>query len=207
MSVRAGAPKRRAGLLARLRAFGRDGRGVAAVEFAFIAPILLAMYFLTMETSQAIETSKKVGRLGSMVADLVTQQPSILKADLDAIMKIGQSTLKPYQRSNPSITITGISISSDAKPVVQVAWSRKLVNGVYSAGAAKNSTTTVPASLVIPGTFLVRVESNLTYKPMITWSASGKSTLGLAAAFDSIDMGDTYYLRPRVSTSIPCSDC
>jgi len=207
MSFRAGAPEKKAGLMARLRSFGRDGRGVAAVEFAFIAPILLAMYFLTMETSQAIETSKKVARLGSMVADLVTQQQSLAKADIDAIMQIGQSTLQPYGRSQPTIIVTGITISTDATPKVQVAWSRKMVNGVTSADAAKNSTTTVPASLIIPGTFLVRVQSQLAYKPVITWSATDKTALGLSAAFDNIDMGDSYYLRPRVSASIPCSDC
>ena len=27
----------------------KDRRGVAAIEFAFIAPVLLAMYFVTME--------------------------------------------------------------------------------------------------------------------------------------------------------------
>ena len=51
-----------------------DRRGVAAVEFALIAPLLLSMYFVTMEVSQGIEANKKVGRVGSIVADLVTQQ-------------------------------------------------------------------------------------------------------------------------------------
>ncbi|TIV67834.1 MAG: pilus assembly protein, partial [Mesorhizobium sp.] len=82
-------------ILAKVARFCRDRRGVAAIEFAFIVPVLLIMYFITMEASQAIETSKKVSRIGSMVADLVTQQPSVKTADLDAIMKIGTSTLQP----------------------------------------------------------------------------------------------------------------
>ncbi|TIN81988.1 MAG: pilus assembly protein, partial [Mesorhizobium sp.] len=75
--------------------FWSDRRGIAAVEFALIMPILLIMYFLTMEASQAIETSKKVSRIGSMVADLVTQQTNVAKADVDAIMQIGSVTLQP----------------------------------------------------------------------------------------------------------------
>ena len=39
-----------------------DRRGVAALEFALIAPLLLSMYFVTMEVAQAIESNKKVGR-------------------------------------------------------------------------------------------------------------------------------------------------
>ncbi|MBN9256856.1 MAG: hypothetical protein BGO93_01610 [Mesorhizobium sp. 65-26] len=185
----------------------RDRRGIAAIEFALIVPILLIMYFITMEASQAIETNKKVSRIGSMVADLVTQQQSVLAADLDAIMKIGTSTLQPYNRSTPQIIITAIQVTTDTTPKVQVVWSRKVVNGVSSVDAAKNTITTVPDSLKIAGTFLIRVESDLTYQPIITWSADAKKRTGLVSAFDKIPMSETYYLRPRRSQTIPCSDC
>jgi Flp pilus assembly protein TadG len=165
------------------------------------------MYFVTMEVSQAIETNKKVARVGSMVADLVTQQQTITKSELDAIMAIGQSILQPYNRSNPTIIITAIEITDETTPKVQVFWSRKLVNGTTLAGAAKGTITTVPAALNTRGSFLVRVESDLNYKPVITWAATGKQTLGLTAAFDSISMGETYYLRPRMSQQVTCSDC
>jgi Flp pilus assembly protein TadG len=187
--------------------FCRDRRGVAAIEFAFIVPVLLIMYFITMEASQAIETSKKVSRIGSMVADLVTQQQAVVKADLDAMMQIGTSTLQPYNRSLPTIIITGIQITDEASPRVQVAWSRKLVGTTYTVDAAKNTITTVPSTLTIRNTFLVRVESDLGYKPIITWSASNSQTLGLTSVFNNISMSETYYLRPRRSPTIPCSDC
>jgi Flp pilus assembly protein TadG len=190
-----------------LARFGRDRGGIAAIEFAFIAPILLAMYFLTMEVSQAIETNKKLSRVGSMVADLVTQQGSVTKADLNAIMQIADSTLLPYHRSKPTITITGINISGTAPLKATVEWSRKVTNGTYAAGAANGTEVTMPTSLMIPNSFLVRVVSDLDYKPVITWAADGKSVLGLTAAFDSLSMGETYYLRPRMTTTISCSDC
>jgi Flp pilus assembly protein TadG len=187
--------------------FCRDRRGVAAIEFAFIVPVLLIMYFITMEASQAIETSKKVSRIGSMVADLVTQQQTVVSADLDAIMKIGTSTLQPYNRSLPTIIITAIQITDEASPKVQVVWSRKLVGSTYSADAAKDSATTVPATLKIRNTFLIRVESQLGYQPIIAWTADNAKPLGLTSAFSNISMGETYYLRPRRSPTIPCSNC
>ncbi|WFP63000.1 TadE/TadG family type IV pilus assembly protein [Mesorhizobium sp. WSM4904] len=185
----------------------RDRRGVAAIEFAFIAPVLLIMYFITMEASQAIETSKKVSRIGSMVADLVTQQTTVTKADLDAIMKIGTSTLQPYNRSTPTIIITGIQISDQASPQARVAWSRKLAGTTYSADAKKDDPTTVPSTLNIRNTFLVRVESDLGYEAMITWSADESKALGLTSVFNKIPMGETYYLRPRRGPTVPCTDC
>lgn len=208
MFLRAGAQSLTARLRAGAATLFADRRGVAAVEFAFIAPLLLAMYFVTMEVSQGIETSKKVSRIGSMVADLVAQQSqSVERDDLDAIMKIAEATLQPYNRSQPKIIVTAIRISTDNTPKVQVAWSRKMVNGVYSVDAAANSTTTVPASLNIKGSFLIRVQSQLDYKPVITWAASAKKTLGLLSAFDNIAMNETYYLRPRMSPEIACPKC
>ncbi|PZV37310.1 TadE/TadG family type IV pilus assembly protein [Mesorhizobium kowhaii] len=203
--MRAGAHLKTSGIWRKAIRFGSDRRGIAAVEFALIMPILLAMYFMTMEASQAIETSKKVSRIGSMVADLVTQQTTVVKADIDAIMAIGAVTLQPYNRSVPGITITAIQVTSDATPLVQVMWSRKLVNGVASAGP---STATVPAKLKVAGTFLIRVDSTLGYTPVIAWSStSDQQRLGLTSAFNNIAMGETYYLRPRRSTTIPCGDC
>ncbi|MEW6632738.1 MAG: TadE/TadG family type IV pilus assembly protein [Pseudomonadota bacterium] len=203
----AGAHLRISAVVARLTRFCRDRSGIAAIEFAFIVPVLLIMYFITMEASQAIETSKKVSRIGSMVADLVTQQQSVLSTDLDAIMAIGNSTLQPYNRSTPKIIITAIQISTDPTPKVQVVWSRKLVSGTTSVDAAAGSTTTVPTSLSVAGTFLIRVESDLAYQPMITWSANSSQAMGLTSAFSNISMSETYYLRPRRSQTIPCTGC
>ncbi|TIP80241.1 MAG: pilus assembly protein [Mesorhizobium sp.] len=204
---RAGAHLRTARICSKAIRFCRDRRGVAAVEFAFIVPVLLVMYFMTMEASQAIETSKKVSRIGSMVADLVTQQQTITAADLDGIMQIGNSTLQPYNRSTPEIIITAIEVTNEPTPRVVVAWSRKMVGGAFSADAAKNSITTVAPQLNVKGTFLIRVESNLAYQPIITWSADSEKRLGLSSAFDSISMGETYYLRPRRSPTITCDTC
>lgn len=58
----------------RLKQLVRDRRGIAAVEFAIIVPLLLAMYFVTLEAGQGLETNKKLGRVASIVADLVTQE-------------------------------------------------------------------------------------------------------------------------------------
>lgn len=185
----------------------RDRRGVAAVEFAFIAPVLLALYFVTMEVSQGIEANKKVSRVAAMVADLVTQQPEIKRSELEAIMKIGNAIIHPYNRTIPAIEVTGIWIPDENNPTPVVQWSRKVSNNIFSTGAPKNSTATVPEKLKIPGTFLVKVSTSLDYRPVITWAAEEKASMGLAAAFDKIGMNETYLLRPRMTTTIQCADC
>jgi Flp pilus assembly protein TadG len=190
----------------RVKQLLHDRSGVAALEFALIVPLLLCLYFVTMEVAQAIETNKRVGRVGSMVADLVTQQQTMSKDELEAIMRIGEATLQPYNRSQPDITITAIEVVDES--TAKVVWSRKLVEGTPEVGDAKDKPVTdLPSTLKITGSFLIRAESSLEYKPIITWVASAKSTLGLASAFDGISMKETYYLRPRMSTTIPCDNC
>ena len=190
-----------------IRQFKRNTGGMAAIEFAFIAPVLIALYFMTMEISQGIETNKKVGRIASMVGDLVTQQQVINKSELDAILELGGSVMKPYSRSNPNIEITAIEITDEPTPKVKVVWSRKLHNGTKSQGDAPGTVTTVPTKLKIRDTFLVRVTSDLDYKPVIVWTADQKSELNMGGAFDSVQMDETYYLRPRMSPTITCTDC
>ncbi|MCV0395009.1 MAG: pilus assembly protein [Rhizobiaceae bacterium] len=186
----------------------KDRRGVAAVEFAFVAPLLIALYFTTIEISQAIDTNKKVGRLASMVGDLVTQQQTVTKADMRGILDVSNTVLFPYSRSKATVTITAIEVTDEATPKTKVVWSyRKLPNGSFQNGYAKDSLTTLPASLTVAGSFLIRVEADLRYYPILLWSAEAKADIGLAAAFDKLEMGESYLLRPRRSTRIPCEDC
>lgn len=200
------------GLMARLRRLLGDKRGVAAVEFAFIAPLLLSLYFMTMEVSQGIETNKKVGRIGSMVADLITQNQEISRTELEAVMEIGGAIVQPYNRSLPSVRVVAIRITDEENPKARVAWSRKMVGGTFSSVVANDTVVDIPDKLKIRNTFLIQVTGELNYRPVIAWTANGVShedqkLLGLGAAFDNIEMAETYYLRPRMSPEIPCKGC
>jgi Flp pilus assembly protein TadG len=73
--------------------FSNEKSGVAAVEFVFIAPLLITLWLGTMEISQGIEINKKVGRSASMIGDIVTQTDVISLADLEDVIKIGASVL------------------------------------------------------------------------------------------------------------------
>lgn len=185
------------------RAFLKSRRGVAAIEFAMITPLLLVFYFFVMELGQGIETSKKISRVGSMVADLVSQQGRYVETgDLDPIMSIGEAILQPYNRSRADIVITGIEIDKDAK--AKVKWSRKMEAGAFGRGAAEGDAATVPDDLKIPETFLLRVTAKLGYSPIVT---DKTAAFGLLNAFDDIPMSETYYLRPRMSSDIRCGNC
>lgn len=176
-----------------------DKSGIAAVEFAFVVPVLLISYLGAIEVGQAIDVNKKVGRSASMVADLITQEQDIDRDQVRAMMNIGNLILEPFTRFDLAIEVTAIEVTTDPTPKTQVVWSQKVENGSFTTPHAAGSITTLPSTLETPGSFIIRVQSDLEYQPIITWV--------LASRGGKINMDETYYLRPRVTNRIECSDC
>jgi len=196
--------------LAPARRFLADGGGVAAIEFAFMVPILICLYFGSMEVGQAVEANKKVGRISSMVADLVTQQQAVTPEVLKGIMEIGAATIKPYNRSTPTIKITAIQLSDEATPkAVEVWWRSLLPNGSTNGGISTTKTPSpaLPTALNLRNTFLVRVETTMPYKLVLTYTKNQASSFGFERFFSGISMSEIYYLRPRMSDKITCDTC
>ncbi|MGB7432830.1 MAG: TadE/TadG family type IV pilus assembly protein [Ahrensia sp.] len=189
-------------LFSRLRTpfkrFTRDAKGVAAVEFALIFPVMLALYLGSVEISGGLQTNKNVGKTASMVGDLITQQEDITRAELTAIAEIGEALLFPYQETSPTITMVGIQIDNNPTAAARVAWSGRYRNGAFSRPLPVGQIVNIPSRLRIPGTFIVQSRTDLDYKPIVTWTTPSG---GL------INMDETYYLRPRLSDTVDCTDC
>lgn len=189
-------------LLSRIRAhltrFKHDGEGVAAVEFALIFPVMIALYLGSVEISGAFQTNKNVGKTSSMVGDLITQQDDITRNELQAIAEIGEALLFPYQETKPEITMTGIQIDNNAAATARVSWSQRYQNGSMSSPFATGQIVTIPSRLRIPGTFIIQSTTKLDYKPIVTWSTEGGGF---------INMNETFYLRPRLSDTVNCTNC
>ena len=184
------------------RQFGKHTEGAAAVEFVFVVPIMLALYFGTMEFSQAIEVNKKAGRASSLIADLVTQQAIITKAEIVAIANIATATLQPYNRAEPTVEVVGIQVTDEPTPKVKVVWSQRVIGGVGSSFLTVGSEITIPTELKIRNTFIVRGGLTVNYFPITTYSMASKTS-----GQTGIAMGEQYYLRPRTSPTITCSGC
>lgn len=181
-----------------LTRFKQDSKGVAAVEFALIFPIMLALYLGSVEISGAFQTNKNVGKTASTVGDLITQQDRITRSELTSIAEIGEALLFPYQETSPTITMVGIQIDNDPTAAARVAWSARFRNGALSRPLSAGQIINIPSRLRIPGTFIVQSRAELDYKPIVTWSTE---TGGV------IDMEEIYYLRPRLSDAVICADC
>ena len=59
-----------------LRRFGRDGRGIAIVEFALILPLLITLSAVTFDLVRYVIYMRKVELAASTLADLVARLPA-----------------------------------------------------------------------------------------------------------------------------------
>ena len=64
-----------------LKRFLRDTAGLAAIEFAFIGPVLITMYFGVAELPQALLAQRRAAPAASTMGDLVSQGTSIQAAN------------------------------------------------------------------------------------------------------------------------------
>jgi Flp pilus assembly pilin Flp len=74
------------------RSFVRDTRGIAAVEFGLIAPVLLVMLIGVVEVTRAVSMDRRFGQVTALVADLISREEVLTKEDLDGVNADGKRT-------------------------------------------------------------------------------------------------------------------
>jgi Flp pilus assembly protein TadG len=169
----------------RLRRLARDQRGVSAVEFAMLLPLMITLYLGGVEVSQGISIDRKVTLTARTVADLVSQVASINNSGINNVLTASSAVLAPYPVEKAKVTVTVVSIDANSK--VTVSWSDSL-NGT---ARAKGATVTIPSALVVPNTSLVWGEAEYSYKPTIGYVITG-----------TMNLKDQIFMRPRLSDSI-----
>ena len=169
----------------RIARLARDRRGVSAVEFALILPIMLALYFGTDELGNGLTIERKVTHVSSTLSDLVTQATTISDNDMTNILNAAASVATPYSTSLLTIRISELYVDANGKATVQ--WSDVYNTTKLSVGAVVN----IPASLkATTSAYLVTAEIHYSYKPTIGYVMTG-----------TFDIHDQFYLRPRLSDS------
>jgi len=168
-----------------LRRFRRDARGLSAVEFALILPIMLALFFGGAELSDALTISRKVTHVTSTVSDLVSQSSSISNSDMTNILDASQSVITPYSTSLLTIRVSQIAIDSTGKATVS--WSDARNTTALTVG----STVALPSGIVQASSYLILSEVHYSYKPTIGYVMTG-----------TFDLNDKFYLRPRISDKV-----
>jgi Flp pilus assembly protein TadG len=171
-----------------VRRMKRNEQGVAALEFAMIAPIMLTLYMGSIELHHALSADRRVTDIAGATADLVAQSSDI-SGEMDTIFTAASTYLQPYGTANLRITVTSICHDKDDKG--RVDWSVNYENGGVN-DYAHMDLIDLPLNsedkpvLTIRGTSLIFAEVSYNY------------TSPLGKYVNNTTLADHYYLRPRL---------
>jgi Flp pilus assembly protein TadG len=165
--------------------FANDCRGVSAVEFALLSPLMIGLYLGCVEISQGIGVDRKVTLTAGAIANLSAQASTITTADMTDIMAASTAIMAPYSTSPLKITISCLNI--DANNAVKVKWSATQGGTARSAG----SSVSIPSALAVANSQLLFSEVSYTYTPPIGYVITG-----------TLNLSDTMYMSPRISAPI-----
>lgn len=166
--------------------FLADARGVGAVEFALIFPLMLVLYFGTFEATQMLTADRRTTSVAYTAADLVAQAASISNSELTDVFAASSAIMKPFSTGELSIRIT--SVVANTSGVNKVAWS----NGHNISPRTTGSNFSLPAGLTTPGTSVIVAEVFYSYTSPIS-----------SAVTNSVEFSETSFLKPRRANSIP----
>lgn len=178
-------PEILSGLSRRLSALRRDQRGVSAVEFAMLLPLMVTLYLGAVEVSQAVSINRKVTLTARTVADLASQASSINNTDMTNLLNASAAVVSPFPVGQLKVTVSAVTI--DPNGVARVTWSDTRNGTARGVG----STVTVPAALNVANSQLIWGEVSYDYVPTIGYVITG-----------ALNLQDQIYMRPRLSDTI-----
>ncbi|MDQ8700249.1 pilus assembly protein [Hyphomicrobium sp. LHD-15] len=175
--------------------FGADIRGIAAVEFGFIAPIMLLFLLGTIELTRAIAIDQRFDHLTSAIADLVAREDRLTADDVKAIYDIAGEMMSPYDANDLKISIIPVmSSASNAENtrVYPATTNRPSFNG--GAQPARCQAYSLTKGVLSKNESVIVVEATYKFKPMFagylmntsdwTSKAFAKPRKGLCVVFD-----------------------
>lgn len=179
-----------------VRRFIAATRAVAAVEFAIVAPVLLAMLVETFDIGNGIAVYMKVRAatfaLAAMANTYSTGTYQIESTDMTTITNDAAMVLAPYSTTPAVFTITQIEMTSANKGTVS--WSYSLNGTAFTQGTAWK---TLPKQLKTTNScnsypcYLMYTEVSYSYTPAL-----------LSSLVNTLTLKDNIYVTPRSSACV-----
>ncbi len=158
----------------------RDKRGVSAVEFALLAPVMIGLYLGTVEISSGVGADRKVSLIAAALANLTAQATTLSSTDMSNVLDASSAIITPYAAGNLKMTVTCIAV--DANKVAKVKWS------VTPRRHRQQRHDHNSHALAVANSYLVFAQASYAYTPIVGYTITGTLTLS-----------DQMYMSPRIS--------
>jgi len=170
-----------------LKRFARDSKAVAAVEFALILPLLVLLYFGTVEAAQLYTVDRRVATVASTMADLISrEQKCITTAKLNSYFNAATGIMQPYPTTSLKQVVSFLSVAQNG--TVKVEWSKAFGTGATARNTGVTTaigTQTEINKLARTKGWLVAAEIQYPHKPLY------------GIVIGTINLGHTEYFLPR----------
>jgi Flp pilus assembly protein TadG len=170
-----------------LTRFSRDRRGAAAVEFAFVAPLMILLYYGIAELTQGMIADRRTSHVASIIGDLVAQDTQVNTTEMNDVFNVGKAVIAPFPTSTLSMRIT--SVKADAGGTPRVVWSQS--SGGLSSLGAGGAVAGLPAGLIAANESVIMAEATYVYTSSIQKALPAPITLS-----------QKYYLKPRKGSEV-----
>ncbi len=182
------------------RHINRHGqRGVSAVEFALIAPLMVLMLFGATEASLAVTVDRKTTLAASTLGDLAAQTDLVSCAELSQISAVTRQVYEPYSGSAATMVVANLTLVGG---VAKVEWS-KFLRTDSGTGAIVCDTVPTTHSLYAGKTVTVDTTMFATGGGLVVGDVERvHTTVGTSFFPTNVTMHERFYLRPRKSAKL-----
>jgi Flp pilus assembly protein TadG len=188
------------GTLARVADRARSSqRGVSAVEFALIAPIMIMMLFAATEASLAVTVDRKTTLAASTLGDLAAQTDLVSCAELSQISAVTRQVFEPYSGTNATMVVASLKLDGGA---AKVEWSKFLRT---DSGTGTILCDDVPSSHSLYVNKVVSVDTSLfaTGGGLVVGDVEmAHTSVGTSFISNNLKLHERFYLRPRKSLKL-----
>lgn len=161
----------------------RRREGVAALEFAIIAPALVIILFGAIEVTDLLGANRGNENVAASIADVVSRDTELDDTELADVWQAAKTLMFPRATTGLQMRLTSIQIV-DSK-TTKVLWTESY------GGYEKATAVTLPAGLMQPGTTLIQGDARFSYKPL----------LGMIFK-TNMKLQHTEYRRPRMQDQV-----
>jgi Flp pilus assembly protein TadG len=171
-----------------LRRFLADKRGVSAVEFAMLLPLMVTLYLGGTEVSQGVAVDRKMTLVARTLADLTAQATNLADSDMNNIKAAATAVVAPFDDTKLGFTISSVVI--DAQKVAKIKWIDNRNGTVRKPGDVVTVNDTLKESATYP-IYLIWAEAKYAYTPTIGYVITGP-----------MNLTDQIYMRARQSDCV-----